>query len=566
VEGVRPVAKPVLYILTRCAVPRTLAEHEAAVLSITPADQSAFVRQTLASLVKAGLLRPEDSRAPSRSTSGGEISTVAIMTAGRPHRLKRCLASLLSNLGDTPRVSVLVIDSSVASDVVSMNQGVISELIDRFGRHIEYLGPTQCEQLCQLLVASGTSQTLVHYAMGVTQRGLSLGGAKNVMSLATAGERVLVLDDDVVCTLWRPQASEAHRLRLCGHNDPRSYRFFASRSEAVPSESISAADLLDAHERVVGRSLTELVEDAGSCDITSACHHLLSASAEGNMRTRVRISMSGIAGDALEPAHRLLLTDGAWKAEFESSREAFEIAMTCNETRRIAAVDSLVHDAACELVASAIDNADTTPPFLPVGRDSGRLFGALLRMCDPQAVFAHVPLGVALDPEVASHSSAASASAGAQVLASDVVLEVLSRSAIPTWESDACNRMQWIGRHVSALGQLSRRDFDEVIKSLVVERRARELLKVESIQDAGPAYPSYWTAALMRYRAATIEALAEPAYYCPADISAPSDSTSQSEWQSALADFGDLLRAWPEMWGAAARLKVRDQLPMRSVL
>jgi len=32
------------------------------------------------------------------------------MTAGRPHRLKRCLASLLSNLGDTPRVSVLVID------------------------------------------------------------------------------------------------------------------------------------------------------------------------------------------------------------------------------------------------------------------------------------------------------------------------------------------------------------------------------------------------------------------------------------------------------------------------
>jgi len=204
VEGVRPVAKPVLYILTRCAVPRTLAEHEAAVLSITPADQSAFVRQTLASLVKAGLLRPEDSRAPSRSTSGGEISTVAIMTAGRPHRLKRCLASLLSNLGDTPRVSVLVIDSSVASDVVSMNQGVISELIDRFGRHIEYLGPTQCEQLCQLLVASGTSQTLVHYAMGVTQRGLSRGGAKNVMSLATAGERVLVLDDDVVARLEAP--------------------------------------------------------------------------------------------------------------------------------------------------------------------------------------------------------------------------------------------------------------------------------------------------------------------------------------------------------------------------
>jgi hypothetical protein len=568
VDGARPVARMVPFILAACAVPRTLTEHARAFLTKSPESQPLAIRQTLEALVKAGLLQSVGAHtATSQLLSGqGRITTVAIITAERPQRLERCLKSLLAHLDSRGSgVSVLVVDDSVAEEAVRRNQAAAFELGRCYGRRVDYVGRMQREQLCHLLVKAGADRPSVLCALGLNAIGRSTGGARNAMALATAGERVLVLDDDVVCTLWSPPVRTQHRLTLCGHIDPRSYAFFDSRSHAIPVESMMEADLLEGHGLVVGRSLKDLVRAAsGSCDTTSACRHLLATCAEGGSRARVRVSMSGIAGDVLEPPSRMLLASGGWRTELESSRDAFESAMTGRETRRIATTFSITHDPVCELVASAVDNSELIPPCLPVGCDRGRLFGVLMEMCDSQALFAHVPLGIVLDSGLGDDYRPDVMEPTPTMLVADVILESLTKGGVPSWRSDVSDRMRWIGTHVSALGSLPSEEFGEAVKALVLERRSRELLKVESILDAGSAYPSYWATALVRYRVAVLEMLCEPAFHRPADAESAQDASARQDWQTIVAGFGDLLRAWPEIWHTAAELKVRDSIELSS--
>ena len=124
--------------------------------------------------------------------------------------------------------------------------------------------------------------------------------------------------------------------------------------------------------------------------------------------------------------------------------------------------------------------------------------------------------------------------------------------------------MRWLGNHVRALGKLPQQQFDEQVRFLVLERYSRELLTVEAIQDSASTYPSYWTTALVRHRAAVLEALSEPAFYGQANISDARGGGSREEWQSGVAEFGELLSSWPEIWQTAAALNSRERDALRS--
>src|SRR5205823_2557212 len=107
-------------------------------------------------------------------------------------------------------------------------------------------------------------------------------------------------------------------------------------------------DLLTAHERVIGYTVRSLATSA-LLTVTRrrACVHLREA-ARGVRQARVRMTFTGLAGDAgVSYPDRLLFSTGKWKEVLASSRGTFDTAFTFREVCKVAQRYIVVHDASC---------------------------------------------------------------------------------------------------------------------------------------------------------------------------------------------------------------------------
>jgi len=484
-------------------------------------------------------------------TSAGTspIEAVAVASADRPETLERGLRSLTAHFGvSRHRPRLLVIDGS------RNHQAEVQDVIRRLGEaapSCEYIGPEAAQTLRATLATERVPDNVLAYGLAPGD----VGSNRNLASVLTAGTRVLMLDDDVVAEPWSLGA-DLGGVILAGHTDLRAWRFHASRKAATEAATRSNANLLAAHGALLGEPLGAVLRQSSSPpNADRACSHLQTMVRDG-APARVRVSFAGLAGDSASycPSRRLLL-QGEVRRQLLTDPSAFRLAMTSREVWRIAPETTLTHDPACMAYCMGLANDELLPPFMPFGRNEDSVFGAMLALADPMALFAHLPLGIIHD----SHRSSLypidqRTQSAQQTRLSELLLFELQALAPSIPAGSSRERLEWIGHRLIALGNAPARTFaDRVTHAVVADRRRALAVMASTTEDA--AMPDYWRAAVDAYRIALQESAKHPRFFVPIECqSGDAFADRFVRTQNFLRQFGEFIVWWPRIWETARRL------------
>lgn len=378
-----------------------------------------------------------------------------------------------------------------------------------------------------------------------------IGSNRNIGLLLTAGEPILMQDDDVVAEPWVEGPDAPDGLTIGGHADLRAWRFFDSRADALAAAIPADVDLCAIHGRVLGKSLASLL--GGQLDDVNfdpACGHMAAAVAEAERRT-VRVTFSGLAGDAARYcSHGVIFRPGPLRQLLWSDERVFRTAITSREVSVISRGVIVTHDASCVGYCMGIDNRSIVPPFMPAGRNEDGVWGATLSFMDPAALFAHVPVGIRHESTRPSHYDDLMPSARQSRIA-DLLLFVINRVARATFAVTPADRLRHLGALLMQAGSLPPAEF----RLLATEARLSTLTADIAQADAAtrdPACPVWWRDAVGDYERTFRKHVATPDFFLPAEfkgVGTIDDGFAAA--QAFVRAFGEILAWWPVMWEAA---------------
>lgn len=543
-----PCSVTVRELLSLCRGARPLTQHLEAIQSSGVLTNAASAPQLLTALVDTGLLQKATS--PSDAHPHGahsRLSTIAIVTADRPAALHRCLSSAAAHFAQhSLPCRFLVVDGSRDQANASANRQAVAHVSSR---HVEarLVDSRASGEYYRAIGLSPTDPTL----HGVLSLGLA-GAGRTLALLLCAGDDVLFLDDDVVVAPWQLDGADT-ALEVIGHAEQREVSFYDSRRAATHALPAAAAGLLGAHDVVLGRPLRSLqARYPLNLSLQNACGHLTSAASQGSRMT-VRVTFSGIAGDsALYCPARQLFSSGSWRAALWSSPDAFTTAMTSREGRRIASRYLLTHDPHCMAYCMGVANREMVPPFLSNGWNEDGVFGALFTTCWPDALFAHVPVGVVHDSHRPSRYEGPSARSARGTRLSDLIIATLLRLSPSLAADDPSVRIRRIGAFLEDLGSLDVREFRRMATRMLLTLRERDLAVLRS-DLATVGVPAFWSAAQKEYLSTLLEEIQRPTFFVPLEFGAVAADDGYRAARQAVGAFGRLLTIWPDLWHCASR-------------
>jgi hypothetical protein len=544
-------------VFEQCAIPRAPADHAIQVskaLGLSSADATA----ALGVLAAARLLIEDPTDEMASSTNRGPIATrietAGIVTADRPDALRRALNSYLQNWRRHDRhPGIIVIDGSHSGAAA---REVIAKAHRDGTAPVTYIGPRQRQRLRRAAEAAGFPRDVISWALLDPPACYAAGASRNLLTLATAGTPIITLDDDTSCSL-RIFAWHEDGVAFIGHGDPRETMWFDSRQESTNAGQCVDVDLMGLHEAVLGQEL-RLLQNGGQscCDMRRACRHLALA-VQGACGARLRATWLGLAGDAAQYCpHWNLFASGATRELMATEENAFRLALSSREVARAVRRTTVTDEAALMMYCAGLDNSKMLPPFNPVGFNEDGLFGALLRLCDPSAYIAQIPVAVVHDsirPSVYEPRAPRSAS---QVRLAEVIVRMLQSSAAGFVTQSPDERLRNIGRHLCAWSGLKPAEFAWQLKRVVLDLKWQLLNMCQSVVASGFDYPEYWRRELAEYREAACSSFADPGFYIPIEYGALSVLEERVEAvRRHVGMFGRLLLVWPDLWAWCARRK-----------
>jgi len=439
-----------------------------------------------------------------------------------------------------------VVDASKKARNESRSRSVVSSIGRSTGRDITFVGRPEAQTIRRVL-----SQIIdPHLVDLVVRPGAS--GNRNLIILLSRGENVLLIDDDVVCDVWRPR-SLRRGFGLCGHTEERDIAFYKTRTAVRDLLVPATVDLLQVHETALGRQVKTLA-DIGPLTITgTACDHVRQA-ARGRRAARVRMTLSGIAGDAgVNYPDRFLFSTGQWAMVLKRGHDVLDRALNYREICKIANRYLLMHEVSCMAACMGLSNRWLVPPFLPVGRNEDGLFGAMLSAIDSSTVSCHVPYAVfhySARPPRYARSRFPSAK---ETRAADLLISLVHLWRRTAETGQPRRQLARLGDWLRELAGLDQRSFIELVTVAVLTTRERELARIETMVEPNSDWPAYWKQTLRAYRRELLKNL--PLAEFPQPIEFRRASTRAKGWedfQQFVRSSAELLIAWPKVWQTAA--------------
>ena len=552
VSELDPRAARVLAALAGC---RDLQAHADTAMRLGIAadgrDATAIVRR----LARAGLLRELRLPRPAARERGRAIPTVAIVTAGRPKLLARCLASLAANCelsSVTP--GILIVDGS-ARERDRLENRRAAAIAESATRHaVEYVGPSEARALRDRLAATGVPEATLRF--GLTPGGT--GANRNIATLLARGEPFLLIDDDILCAAWR-LTKPGSGLAVGGDGDLREHEFFSSRRDALEAGTPAAIAIVRAHEALLGARLSGLVaRDEDDVDLTEASPELLSA-IEHARDYRVRATFAGLAGDSGTTCPHLMLFAAGGLRERLADARAFDTALTSREVLRIAARPVVTRLPNCMAGCMALSNDAVLPPFLPAGRNSDGLFGVMLHYADPLALFGHIPYGVAHDSVRSPRYETGVIPSATGLRLSELLVSLTRRVGFTSFSPSPRERLERLAQALSEAANLPSRDFMLRVRKVTLEDRCRRLAELEVRMTKDESYSDRWRAAVARYLRAFRESAARPEFSVPIEFRTRGSIDGKIDRTAEFVrGFADLIEWWPRLHEAAREMPLAD--------
>jgi len=346
--------------------------------------------------------------------------------------------------------------------------------------------------LAQRLESAGLPPRIVRFALFGDDRVAGSGGAdRNVMLLSAAGDCLLFMPTRVLC---RPVAGTPGGgpliLRENADEEPRRRRVGRNRTDEYRTDM----DILAIHERLLGRSLAEVVHghsiDA-SVDLTHACAHIVDSLRRG--RGRIVATLAEIA-----------------------RADCF-----------------------------AVDARVPVPPFLLCGSGE-RVFFSLLTRCSTHSYFSQLPFAFpAMDAGTDTRPDAGLPGA---VTASDLVDACIASVREPI-SADPSECLKEMGCSLCEITSLDESDFRDYLRLALWSRVGDEIARLEQLasQRDSPTLRNE----LQRWIRACRD-VSGGVDLLVSDVSDVRRHRAQSSVSNTVRDildlFGQLLGYWPDMF------------------
>jgi len=427
----------------------------------------------------------------------------------------------------------------------------VSAIAAATGHHAEYVGPGEAAEFRAKLASTAPAARLL--SLG------SAGANRNLLLLLTAGENILAIDDDVLCETWTP-GGQGDSLAVTGHRQARIItRFFPTRTAAFDAAHRHPANLLAAHEQLLGRELAVLIGGSPHADLSEACSHVRTGLLK-NQPLNVTATFSGIAGDAgTYCPYRLLFAPVPLRDQLCADGATFATAMASREVIRIAASAIVTHDCSCMATCMGLSNRTVLPPFPPRGRNEDGVFGIMLAASRPSTLFGHIPVGVLHDSARPSRRLANRIVSATESRLSDLLISVVRLCPSTTGQEPGAWTLS-MSRVLAGLGSMTRGALVDLVTDLTLEERRREMAHTDEAAS-DPRCPDFWRAALTEYRAQLASSISRPDFPLPCEFhDAGGGRSGFQALQTFLASFGELAEGWTALWETARTMNTAHRV------
>jgi hypothetical protein len=536
-------------VLSICQGARSLREHLLLVAARCSSVDPVVLRATVADLYARGLLYPVHCP-PSRRAGVPRLDEpmVGVVTADRPEALRRCLGHLVRHCQQFGRIpEIVVVDGSRQLRNRLQNRRTVQHWRSHGAGRWTYVGDVEAQNLRRALAADGVERELLDFAL--------VGGAganRNVLTLLTTGRTLVTFDDDVICRPWTLAGADT-RLVLGGHHDHHDYAFYDSRQRATSGLIDSDADVCRAHHRLLGRSLSELVEErVDGAVIRETCPHMLRW-LQLTDQAVVRLTFAGLAGDSGAACpYSLLFNAGPALRRCFGDESQFATALSSREVRRAVRSETVTDTPWCMAYCMGLDNRVLVPPFMPIGRNQDGVFGAMMKRLDATSLSVHLPFGIVHDSDrPASYPATIRWAASTRLC--DFVLAALRDSQYQGRSREA--GLVQLGRVLSEIGSATASWFLSFTMHAALDARCEALALADLTRTQ---MPGYWSAAIDRCREVLTNSATSQEFFLANDlVTEGSIEMRRDALQGVIARFGRLTSAWPEITTAARTLGVR---------
>lgn len=481
------------------------------------------------------------------------ITTLAFVTADRPQVFNRSLASYLEHFRSHERqITTVVTDDSRSSEARAQ---YLESLAQSGSDIIRYIGRPEKLKFIEQLGRQGIDPEAARFAIGghFVSGVCTTGANRNCILLDTIGELVLSADDDTVCSVVsHPQRDEF--LTIGNHENPREVWFYTSRTEVTTCQSDPPGDLLASHERLLGKSLSEIVAEAtpNQMNVDGSCRHLLAALHRPN--AKVVCTMSGMAGDSGAGNPQCFLLGSKQVLESLNESEAMSRrAFASREVLWVSRSHTITHCPQCQGSGLGMANNDLLPPFFPVGRNEDAIFGALNLMAQ-NSFLAHLPIALLHDAETGRRYERLPSFSIASLILS------LVWDSVPKPKTALEAALRSVGLRFLELANLPHQEFWEIVAQAVDRQAARTLSTLESNRTAMGDCSPYLEAEIESYRRHLCGLMNNDSrHFIPHEFQKSESMESTAiKTQRLVHDAGILWRTWPDLVEAAAFLKSRN--------
>ncbi|MCA9624581.1 MAG: hypothetical protein KC731_36405, partial [Myxococcales bacterium] len=340
-------------------------------------------------------------------------------------------------------------------------------------------------------------------------------------------------DDDTLAEL-RTTGSE-RPLTITSASDPTELWFGEPPAQESPSSALVAW-----HERLLGRSVAGLIDEA--TDLTALDGRFARRLAGG---ARVITTQLGVAGDSgTDSLGHLLLLRGASRQRLLVDEATYEAVWTTRRMIRGVTAPTVNDGSGLMSYCLGIDTRELLPPVPPVARNGDGVFGLALRACRADYAGGWLPVTIRHEPVERRESSFAATLSGLTTLGpNDYLGRVIAALGAPK-TADPAAAMRQLGATLQAMAESA--GFAQDLHEIVVAGRSADRRRLEEVLAEHDHEPSHWAQDVRR---AIMEV----------DASLSGGPPALPEVAEHVARYGRLLRLWPDVVAAARELRARGE-------
>jgi hypothetical protein len=554
-------------LINRCDAFATLDEHAENIghsLMLDPSDHDRIKRR-LREFADKGLLIAYGSiqtpgHSPSQAGPTSNIASVVVVTCDRVETAKRGLESYAGSAKKFGRSNgYVLLDDSSDPDTRASYRRMCQALKRDLGVSVSYAGFDEKKSFAEALTAEGLPGQVIEFCLfGAPGHGPIYGANNNATFLNSIGESILSVDDDTICKIARaPDYEEG--LDLCSKHDPTFFHFYRSRADAWNEAEYVDQDPFELHEKLLGGTLPDCVArhtGSGGLGLDDAGARLVEALNQG--AGKVAVTSFGMAGDSGMGSTRYFLhQQGENRERLVESETDYQTWATTRNVLRAVKTTTVSEGTFFMFCAAALDMRELLPPVFPIGRNNDGMFSAALRVVSPRTYIGHLPWMITHDPPMERTSSKeANIYHGAHFHLMDFIISCVGSFQPPGGEARVADRIRALGRHLTWLGTLDVRDFEDFIRQIFLRQMGGNVARLEESLGIYNRSPEYWANDVEEYLDAVLEAMPKREIVHPAELEQEYGlEEALSLVQRLIERYGELAILWPDIVGAAKKLR-----------